>query len=73
MDSVYVVNHIIKRKLKKKGGKVFGLKNGSESYVRQKELWKAMERRDIRITVVRIKEIYEGTESAVRVRDETSN
>lgn len=77
MDNVYVVNHIIKKELKKKAGKVFGFfmdLRAAFDRVDRRELWKAMERRGIRTGIVeRVKEIYEGTESAVREREENSN
>lgn len=77
MDNVYVVNHIIKRELKRKGGKVFGFfmdLRAAFDRVDRRELWKAMETRGIRTGIVeRVKEIYEGTESAVRERNENSN
>lgn len=76
MDNIYVLNHIIQKEIRKKGGKIFGffmdLKSAFDK-VDRKILWEEMERRGIRKGIVeRIKKIYESTKNVVRVNGRVS-
>lgn len=76
MDNIYVLNHIIQKEIRKKGGKIFGffmdLKSAFDK-VDRKTLWEEMERRGIRKGIVeRIKKIYESTKNVVRVNGRVS-
>lgn len=71
MDNVYVLQHVIKKKVQKKG-RIFGffmdLKAAFDK-VDRKELWKGMEEKGIRTGLVeRIRKIYASTKNAVRVK-----
>lgn len=76
MDNIYVLNHIIQKEIRKKGGKIFGFFMDFKSAfdkVDRKTLWEEMERRGIRKGIVeRIKEIYESTKNVVRVNGRVS-
>ncbi|XP_071581724.1 uncharacterized protein [Temnothorax nylanderi] len=66
MDNVYVLQHVVKRELRKKGGKVYGFfvdLKAAFDRVDRKVLWEAMEKRGIRKGLIeRTKEIYEDVE-----------
>jgi len=77
MDNVYILQHVIKRELGKKGGRIFGffidLKAAFDKVDRE-ELWIAMEKRGISIGLInRIKEIYRSTKNAVKVHGGVSD
>lgn len=72
IDNIYVLQYVVEKKLRKKGGKVYGffvdLRTAFDS-VNRDELWETMQRKGIRKGLIeRIKEIYqEGSEN----RDES--
>lgn len=71
MDNIYILNHVIQREIRRKGGRIFGffmdLKSAFDK-VDRKILWEVMERRGIRKVIVeRVKEIYMSTKNVVRV------
>lgn len=75
MDNVYVLQHVVKKEVQKKG-RIFeffmDLKAAFDK-VDRKELWKAMEEKGIRTGLVeRIREIYASTKNAVRVKGKVS-
>jgi len=76
MDNIFVLQYVIDKELRKKGGKFFGffmdLKAAFDK-VDRRTLWEIMRKRGNRKGLTeRDKEIYESTKSAVRIRGETS-
>jgi len=76
VDNVYILQHAIKKELRKKGEKIYGffmdLKAAFDK-VDRKMLWEAMVRKGVRNGLIeRVKEIYVSTKNAVRVHEEKS-
>lgn len=73
MNNIYVLQHVIKKELRRRGGKMFGFfmdLKAAFDRVDRKVLWEVMEKRGIRKGLIeRVKEIYESTTGAVRWQD----
>lgn len=76
IDNIYVLNHIIQKEIRKKGGSIFRffmeIPKSAFDRIDRKILWKTMERRGIRREKERIKEIYENTKHVVRDNERVS-
>jgi len=76
MDNIYILQHVIRREVRKKGGKMYGFfmdLKAAFDRVDRKRLWKAMEKRGVRRGLTeRVKEIYESTKCAVRSQGKRS-
>lgn len=74
MDNIYVLNHIINRRIEEKGGRMIAvfveLKAAFDS-VDRKVLWETMEQRGVSEVIRRrVRELYRETRSKVRVGSE---
>lgn len=71
IDNIYVLQHMVEKETRKRGGKVYGLfvdLRAAFDSVNREKLWEMMERKGIRRWLIRrIKEIYEEVRVAVRV------
>jgi len=76
MDNLYILQHAIKKELRKKGRKIYGIfmdLKAAFDKVGRKMLWEAMVRRGARSGLIeRVKEIYVSTKNAVRIHKEKS-
>ncbi|KMQ91375.1 flagellar attachment zone protein 1-like protein [Lasius niger] len=70
MDNIYILPHVIRKEVRKKGRKMYGFfmdLKAAFDRVDRKKLWEAMEKRGVRRGLTeRVKEIYESTKCAVR-------
>lgn len=76
IDNIYILQYIIRREVRKKGGKMYGFfmdLMAAFDRVDRKRLWEAMKKRGVRRELTeRIKEIYESTKCAVRSQGKRS-
>ncbi|XP_017879159.1 trichohyalin-like, partial [Ceratina calcarata] len=73
VDNVYILQHVVEKELKRKGGKIFAffidLKSAFDKVDRRK-VWLAMRERGIREGLIeRTKEIYEETRNTIRLEN----
>lgn len=71
MNNVYVLQHIVRRELRRKRGKMYGFFVDLKAIfdrVDRRILWETMEKKGIRKGIIeKVKEVYKSTKMAVRV------